>query len=134
MPTGPETAQPPATAGRFARPIAPNAVTCPEDNAACEPAVRALLSDAARAWVERPAKAQDYVSGARLVAYDQLRADLTCKELLIGIQEAQTAVLALGAAVADEKALNRDPSKLQAVADMAGRVERRLTSTREQKC
>jgi len=127
-------AAPPTTTLNARTPAPTNSATCPGGNAACETKLATLLADPARAWISQPATAADYVSGARLVAFDRLRDDLTCKELLRGIEESQTAVLALGTAISDDRELGRPTARLQKTETVAKSVRDRLVSARKDRC
>ncbi|MEO0728748.1 MAG: hypothetical protein AAFY64_00015 [Pseudomonadota bacterium] len=138
--TGPDTGnrtvpEPSSRTPRFSNTLGANDdVRCPPSNTACVDGLRALLDDAARAWIDKPARASDYLSGARLVAYGQIRGDLNCRQLLRGIQEARTGEIALGAAIKDEQDRGGEAERLQPVQRIASDVRTKLETARADRC
>ncbi len=109
-------------------------VACVAGNAVCPDEVKALLADRALTWISRSAKAEDYVSGARLIAFNRVRNEMSCKQIARGLDEAQTALIALGAAIADESKLGRPTRNLTATRRIAVAVRDRLNAARKERC
>lgn len=82
--------------------IASAGFNCVDDSPRCierrQAALRALLADKQRVWVQRPPTAEAYASGVRLFAYKKTKKILTCPELGVGIREAIAARASLRSA------------------------------------
>jgi hypothetical protein len=111
-------------------PVLPNGSRDPD----CQMALTRLLLERANTWVERPPTAADYVSGARLVAFAQLRNRLTCERLKTGLSESQTAIIALRAAIDGESTVGRSTDRLERTRELAVDVRARLEIANEERC
>ena len=111
-----------------ARPSSTDGTRCcvPTPTAKCQQKVAALLTDRTNAWTTATATAEDYISGARLVAFARIKSRLDCDQLELGLNEAQTAEIALGAAIKDEASLNRPTAALEKIRSLAQVVKRQL--------
>ncbi len=68
---------------------------CIDDSPECvsrrQVALRSMVDDKDRAWVNESATPEAYASGVRLFAFKQKKKELTCNELAIGKREADAA-------------------------------------------
>ena len=111
-----------------------DAINCPRGVRGCTGELARLLAASNLAWVSAPATAADYVSGARLVAFGRLKDRLTCAQIATGLDESQTGLVALGAAIRDEQSLGRPTENLAATRAIALRVNTALTAEQAQRC
>ncbi|MEO0673162.1 MAG: hypothetical protein AAFZ05_14175, partial [Pseudomonadota bacterium] len=109
-------------------------VKCVAGNQVCPGEVDKLLADRTLAWISKSARAEDYVSGARLIAYSRVRNEMSCKQIARGLDEAQTALIALGAAISDESKLGRPTGNLTATRRIAVAVRDQLNGARKARC
>ncbi|MEL6298147.1 MAG: hypothetical protein AAFQ45_06230 [Pseudomonadota bacterium] len=109
-------------------------ISCVAGNRVCPDKLAGLMQDKSLGWISTPARAEDYVSGARLIAYDRLKPELSCKQMVRGLEESQTAIVALGAAITDENALGRPTKGLTATRRIALAVRDRLLAARKARC
>lgn len=108
-------------------------LNCVDDSPKCidrrQAALRSLLSDKQRVWIQRPPTPEAYASGVRLFAFKKSKKSLTCSELDAGIREAQ------GARPSLRGASNRFTSAQVARGAMLGdEVARELTRERSRRC
>lgn len=75
--------------------IEPRGMACVDDSQQCigerATARSQLLSDKQRNWVKQPASAAAYASGVRMLAYKQMKREMSCDELATGRREADAA-------------------------------------------
>ncbi len=108
-------------------------LSCGADRA-CERRLRTLQADTSRIWIDSEPTAEDFVSGARLVAFVAAKAQLTCVQLATGLSEAETASGILQSAISDEQALNRPTTKLRAAKQRADRAAKTLQQENDERC
>jgi hypothetical protein len=60
-------------------------------DAACLSQLKSLIDDPQRSWIGKPLPPTEYARGVRLFAYRALRAQLTCRELIMALGEIETA-------------------------------------------
>lgn len=140
-PTQPRETQPQALESTTSNAPAPLVldVRCPElpnggPDADCQSGLTPLLLDRSNGWVMRPPTAADYVAGSRLVAFAQLRNRLTCRQLRTGVEEAQTAVIALRAAIDGEATVGRPTARLERTRELAIEARAKLESANTRRC
>lgn len=113
--------------------IAATGLNCIDDSPTCidrrQAALRALLSDPQRTWVQRPPTAEAYASGVRLFAYKKSKKQLTCPELTVGIQEASGARSSLRSA-----ASRLTSAQIARGAMLGDEVSRELTREKHRRC
>lgn len=72
--------------------LEPMGMGCVDDSQRCiaerSSARTQLLGDKSRTWVNQPATASAYASGVRMLAFKQMKREMTCNELAIGRREA----------------------------------------------
>jgi len=75
--------------------IEPVGMGCVDDSQRCiaerASARSQLLGDKSRTWVKQPASASAYASGVRMLAFKQMKRDMSCDELATGRREADAA-------------------------------------------
>lgn len=75
--------------------IEPPGMACVDDSQHCiserATARNQLLGDKQRTWVKQPASASAYASGVRMIAFKQMKRDMSCEELASGRREADAA-------------------------------------------
>ena len=106
---------------------------CIDDTPTCinrrQAALRALLSDPQRTWVQRTPSVDAYASGVRLFAYKKSKKSLTCPELEAGIREASGARGRLRTASG-----RLSPAQIARGAMLGDEVARELTRERKRRC
>lgn len=108
-------------------------LNCIDDSPLCierrQAALRAMLDDKQRVWVQRTPTAEAYASGVRLFAFKKTKHQLTCPELGVGIREAS------GARQSLRSASSRLSSAQVARGAMLGdEVARELTREKNRRC
>lgn len=77
-------------------------IACADDSSRCldarRVALKGIMADKSRSWIQRAPTANSYASGVRLFAYMKLKRSLTCKELATGVHEGAGARRTLRAA------------------------------------
>lgn len=108
-------------------------LNCVDDSPACrsqrQAALKALVDDDTRSWINRPPDAAAYASGVRLFAYKKRKGELTCGELAIGISEAKGARSTLRAAAGQ-----LTPGQIARGAMLGDEIEKELTRERRRRC
>lgn len=106
---------------------------CIDDSPKCidrrQAALRAMLSDPQRVWVQRTPSAEAYASGVRLFAFKKTKKSLTCPELGVGIREASGARASLRSASA-----RLSPAQIARGAMLGDEVARELTREKKRRC
>ena len=106
---------------------------CVDDSPRCierrQAALRAMLSDHQRTWVQRPPTAEAYASGVRLFAFKKSKKTLTCPELDVGIREASGARSQLRQA-----ASRLSPAQIARGAMLGDEVSRELRREKTRRC
>lgn len=108
-------------------------LNCVDDSLACreyrQAALKELLADREKTWINRPPDAAAYASGVRLFAYKKRKRDLTCGELAIGVSEAKGARGTLRAASG-----RLTPGQIARGAMLGDEIEEELKRERRRRC
>jgi len=113
--------------------IASAGLNCLDDSPRCierrQAALRSLLADKQRVWVQRPPTAEAYASGVRLFAYKKTKKSLTCPELGVGVREASAARASLRSASS-----RLTPAQIARGAMLGDEVSRELAREKKRRC
>ncbi len=108
-------------------------LNCVDDSPRCierrQAALRSMLSDKQRVWVQHIPTAEAYASGVRLFAYKKTKKALTCPELNVGIREASGARASLRSAKGRLR-----PAQIARGAMLGDEVSRELSREKKRRC
>lgn len=122
-------------AGPGSKPVSPvrAGLNCVDDSSECrnhrQAALRALMADREKSWINQPPDAAAYASGVRLFAYKKRKRDLTCGELSIGVSEAKGARATLRSASG-----RLTPGQIARGAMLGDEIEKELKRERRRRC
>lgn len=100
-----------------------------EGESACMERLKALIESRDRSWIGQPESSADHATGTRLFAYRALQGQLSCKELLRGIEDMETAAATFRTPVP-----GIDASKAGRVRALNAAVEAELRAERTRRC
>lgn len=109
-------------------------IACAATSQTCNDTLEALLADEDRSWITQSPTAADFVSGARLIAFARIRSTLSCPELARAAEEAETTMVALGAAIDAETLEERPVDRLRSTRSIAQTASQLLDAARASRC
>lgn len=114
--------------------IEPTGMGCVDDSQRCiaerASARTQLLGDKSRAWVKHPASASAYASGVRMLAFKQMKRDMSCDELATGRREADAAPGTLRG----PQGQGLTPAQISRGVMLAAEVSRELDNEMKRRC